>query len=421
MSGFRGMMKDGWHPKGKDGSSKESWRGDFKGINQVAGWMGKGKDPHAEDRAEHVSRPLSSLKDPSSFGPPPRRVGTEGQPVGSPSSPAAPARRGLGAALSPDQTPQQPNQLDEEQDGPARPPLPYRANRTGINTDNLPPPPVRRTDSPLHAAAPSPSRPNLPPRLPARNAASNSPSPPPPPYSESDSSIQTNRDSVSRLENAGVSVPALGIGRRDSDQSVPAQRSMNNQVNELQSRFARMSTPGSQTPQDGQSPTESTRTRNSSVEQLPPPTRRDTYNNDNYSTTAARRDSRSAAPLPTNNFRQRSNEHIETGKQKLAAFNQKHRITERIHAYFEEQPAETPARQASGGVAPPPPPHPNLSRQGSNVDMEALNRRKAPPPPPPAKKASLKSTPVSNGGNNNGNANSNDSAPPPLPLGTKPR
>lgn len=34
MSGFRGVMKDGWHPKGRDGG-KESWRGDFKGINQV--------------------------------------------------------------------------------------------------------------------------------------------------------------------------------------------------------------------------------------------------------------------------------------------------------------------------------------------------------------------------------------------------
>jgi hypothetical protein len=32
MSGF--SLKDGWHPKGKDGK-KESWRGDFKGINQV--------------------------------------------------------------------------------------------------------------------------------------------------------------------------------------------------------------------------------------------------------------------------------------------------------------------------------------------------------------------------------------------------
>jgi hypothetical protein len=27
-------LKNGWHPKGKDGG-KESWRGDFKGINQV--------------------------------------------------------------------------------------------------------------------------------------------------------------------------------------------------------------------------------------------------------------------------------------------------------------------------------------------------------------------------------------------------
>lgn len=29
-----GIAKDGWHPKGKDGG-RESWRGDFKGINTV--------------------------------------------------------------------------------------------------------------------------------------------------------------------------------------------------------------------------------------------------------------------------------------------------------------------------------------------------------------------------------------------------
>ena len=34
MSKLGGIMKEGWHPKGKDGG-KESWRGDFKGINQV--------------------------------------------------------------------------------------------------------------------------------------------------------------------------------------------------------------------------------------------------------------------------------------------------------------------------------------------------------------------------------------------------
>lgn len=34
MSGLRDTLKGGWHPKGKSGG-KESWRGDFKGINQV--------------------------------------------------------------------------------------------------------------------------------------------------------------------------------------------------------------------------------------------------------------------------------------------------------------------------------------------------------------------------------------------------
>lgn len=67
-------MKGGWHPKGKDGSSKESWRGDFKGIDQVvgllllatspllhltlcdqAGWMGKGKETPEQDRKDEKS------------------------------------------------------------------------------------------------------------------------------------------------------------------------------------------------------------------------------------------------------------------------------------------------------------------------------------------------------------------------------
>ena len=34
MEKTKSMMKGGWNPKGKDGG-RESWRGDFKGINQV--------------------------------------------------------------------------------------------------------------------------------------------------------------------------------------------------------------------------------------------------------------------------------------------------------------------------------------------------------------------------------------------------
>ena len=34
MSNITGVLRGGWHPKGKDGG-RESWRGDFKGVNQV--------------------------------------------------------------------------------------------------------------------------------------------------------------------------------------------------------------------------------------------------------------------------------------------------------------------------------------------------------------------------------------------------
>jgi hypothetical protein len=34
MSGLRSVVKEGWHPKSKEGKA-ESWRGDFKGIGQV--------------------------------------------------------------------------------------------------------------------------------------------------------------------------------------------------------------------------------------------------------------------------------------------------------------------------------------------------------------------------------------------------
>jgi hypothetical protein len=34
MDSLKGLSKGGWHPKGK-GGGKETWRGDFKGIDTV--------------------------------------------------------------------------------------------------------------------------------------------------------------------------------------------------------------------------------------------------------------------------------------------------------------------------------------------------------------------------------------------------
>jgi hypothetical protein len=38
MDKVKNITKSGWHPSGKDGK-KESWRGDFKGINQVVRFL----------------------------------------------------------------------------------------------------------------------------------------------------------------------------------------------------------------------------------------------------------------------------------------------------------------------------------------------------------------------------------------------
>ncbi|KAJ0425866.1 hypothetical protein BJY00DRAFT_273895 [Aspergillus carlsbadensis] len=403
MSGFKGIMKDGWHPKGRDGK-KESWRNDFKGVNQVAGWMGKGKEKD-DDRENHVSRPLASLKDPTSFGPPPKHIKYHG--AGALPNETTPDRSGWGAPLSQAQVNQQNSQIQQEEEeakrkaeeAAKRPPVPYRANRTGLDTGHLPPPPVRRvaTESESVPASPKP-KPNVPPRVPPRTntstpTASHSPSPPPA-YSPSPPAEQPraaadgylNQAATSRLSQAGVSVPELGIGNRPSNPTSPSTGGYVGQapVNELQSRFSQLRTNSSPNTPPASLP-------HLQQGEQPP-----------ASSTANVSNARSAY----SDFRSKHNDQIEAGKQKLSGFNQKYGITNRINSALESKPE-------SAEQAPPVPPHPNLSRSTttSSTDTESLARRKAPPPPPPQKKAELRSTPVSAG----------SPAPPPLPLGTKPR
>ncbi|PWY95305.1 hypothetical protein BO94DRAFT_531228 [Aspergillus sclerotioniger CBS 115572] len=408
MSGFKGVMKEGWHPKGREGK-KESWRNDFKGINQVAGWMGKGKDKD-DDREERVARPLSSLKDPASFGPPPKHIKYHG--AAALPNEVTPDRRGLGAPLSQEQTSQQHAQQqqqeqreEEEAQKPAPPPVPYRANRTGLDTSNLPPPPVRRMDSPAEripspSLGPKPSLPpSLPPRLPSRNNSTSSPHPPTPPPAYSPQS-QTpsqaegylNQAAISRISQAGVSVPALGIGnngnqwKRDSNSASPTLAGSVGQapVNELQSRFSQLRTSSSSSPASAP----------------PPPARTNTNGSEPPSVSAS--DPRSGSST-YNDFRERHNDKIQAGKQKLNGLNEKYGISQRVNKFIDDQKA--PKNQA-----PPVPPHPNANRSTFSVDTDTLAKKKAPPPPPP-KKAGMRSTPVA------GTA----PTPPPLPLNTKPR
>src|SRR5277367_2085453 len=112
--------------------------------------MGKGKDRKATEAAhEHVSRPLSTLKDPSSFGPPPKNVNYHGG-AALPNQ-ITPDRSGLGAPLTQAEIQAKQEREEDEREREveeerrkAPPPVPFRVDTTGLSTANLPPPPGRK-------------------------------------------------------------------------------------------------------------------------------------------------------------------------------------------------------------------------------------------------------------------------------------
>ncbi|KAI0118812.1 hypothetical protein GGR51DRAFT_497728 [Nemania sp. FL0031] len=259
--GWRDVVKNGWHPE-KSGSSLKS---------QVKGFMGRGDAP--SDRAEYVPTPRSALRDPSSFGPPPKHVAAYGPAAAQGSSHATrPAAGQTQDAIQPYQS-QQPQYAEEE---PPPEPKPYRFDTTGLSTSHLPPPPGRsggadgRGPQPRPAHSPSPAGaatiaqgaiapkpkapPSLPPRLPPRSGNS---TPSPSPISaigEVAGQGYLNQGAISRLGAAGISVPGLGIGGGGSSTPPPPPRARpspplnapptqapgHSQVDELQARFARM-------------------------------------------------------------------------------------------------------------------------------------------------------------------------------------
>ncbi|KAI4244590.1 MAG: hypothetical protein LQ352_006770 [Teloschistes flavicans] len=400
MDKVKGMAKNGWHPKG------ESWRGDNKGINQVAGWVGKGKS--SNDRAqEHVSRPLATLKDPESFGPPPRNVNYHGG-AAVPNA-ITPDRRGLGAPLSSweirekeEAERREAQAAEEAARKPAPPPVPYRVDTSGLSTSGLPKPPVRRLD-PEEQSPASPTRPNqkpkpkLPPRLPPRQNSTpvQDSASPPPPYSEiaSQGTTQTgrvNQGAASRLASAGVNVPGFGIGGSQSEVGVDgttisqSQHSGTNtgQLSELQSRFSKFSIKS----QDPTPPSQGT----SLAEKKAALTTAQSFRNDPSSVSLS--DARSTAAT-ANNFRERHGDQVAAGWKSANALNKKYDVTNRVNSYTAQSGGSGQAQDqsASSPVASP---------------STTLPLHKRPPPPPPQK-------PSFSGGA--------AASPPPVPLLSKPK
>ncbi|ETI19649.1 hypothetical protein G647_08661 [Cladophialophora carrionii CBS 160.54] len=472
MSGFRGIVKEGWHPKGRDGG-KESWRGDFKGINQVAGWMGKKADPHKQEDV-HVSRPLSSLKDPASFGPPPKNVNYHGG-AALPNE-ITPQTEGWGAPLRPDQISTAntvaSGPTDEEigeQNRKAGPPLPYRADRTGLKTDHLPPPPVHRdVDRSPAAAQPGPVRqqPRVPPRLPSRQPTFSTPtppavtnSPPPPAYestpaahpAQSSPGYGINQAAVNRLGHSGVSVPALGIGsgqpsnpwRNEQSQTIQPSSPPTNaqpatdQLSELQARFARMSSSASASSQQNVTPPFVTPV------QSPPPPVQPSYTQptqpqpqpQGQGTTWAEKQSAmrtaqtaykdpstvsaadaASAVRTANSFRERHKDSIDAAGNRANEWNKKYNVTGRLNSFLEKHSSPSPTSEngPNGGngnayVGQQPMQANSVVPPQQSPEVAASISRKPPPPPPPKKPANM-----------HGSIGGMGVAPPPVPLGTKP-
>lgn len=280
--------------------------------------MGKGSKESDAEKSEHISQPISSLKDPSSFGPPPKHINYHG--AAAVPNQTTPDRRGLGAPLSREQIEaqelhrqQQEAAEEEELQKPPPPPVPYRVDTTGLSTNNLPPPP-RRLDSASPAstsAVSKPKPPKPPPRLPARNGSTSSD--PPPVYSPAPviGHDYINQDASSRLANAGVSVPGFGIGERGR------QSPANAPVNELQSRFSHMNT-GSASPSTPPTPP----TRTPTTESQP-----------------------ASGGSSIQNFRERHADKIDSGKQRYGDFRERHADTidsgKQKYGDFRERHADT--------------------------------------------------------------------------------
>lgn len=347
--------------------------------------MGKGKST-GEDPREHQSAPLSSLRDPASFGPPPKRIGQAGSttPTGSASGGGLGGTGQDGGVVRPRLQASREAESRAQEEANKPPPGPYRADTTGLQTAHLPKPPVFRPGQ----TAPSPppargSKPNLPPRLPPRqNSHPNAYSqPPPPPYSEAPSTNPNthtepllNQTSINRLGNAGIAVPGLNIGGRVNSPPVPPRQTppppvspaetRAPQLNELESRFAHLSTSRSEAPGGGTSWAEKQNALNTARNLREDPSK------------VSLSDMRAAAST-ANNFGERHGGQVAAGWRAANSLNQQYGAVEQA------QPATTP----------PP--------------VTCPTQGKRPPPPPPPKKKELASNPPGQ--------------PPPVPLASKPR
>ncbi|OAL05115.1 hypothetical protein IQ06DRAFT_291045 [Phaeosphaeriaceae sp. SRC1lsM3a] len=387
---FKSIAKGGWHPERGRASNADAQGGGR--LGSVKGMLGRGggKDSHLEAARSHQSAPLSSLTDPNSFAPPPKRLDYSANPTASRPAPSTTAAASGSAQQRLQEKQEAQRRAEEEANRP--PPGPYRPDTTGLSTAHLPKPPAFRPGaaSPTVNSAAKP-KPSLPPRLPPRqNSNPDAYAPEPPPtYNEATQAAPSagvlNQGALNRLGQAGVSVPGFGVGRtasppvpprQNSSPQVPATTGHGPQLGELQSRFSKMST--------GNTNAEPPAAGTSWADKQAALRTASSFRDDPSKVSGA--DMRNAAST-ANNFQQRHGAQVASGFKAANGLNQKYGIAGRVNNF------------ASSSTASPPQ-SPTMSGPGSS------SAGKKPAPPPPPKKKELGGT---------------SGEPPPVPLSSKPK
>lgn len=291
--------------------------------------------------------------------------------------------------------------IAEEEAQPKGPPVPFRADTTGLSTANLPPPPGRKDGADGRSPAlVGPTGPKLPPRLPPRQSSSSSPSPPPPPYTQASQADPhrgvLNQGALNRLGAAGVSVPSFGIGPTKGKAPLPPPSLPSNsriaspasptantsQLNEIQSRFSRLTTSS----QQAESPKQGT----TFAEKQAALKTASSFRNDPSSVSLS--DARTAAST-ANNFRERHGEQVKSGWTSVNKLNSKYGIADKVGSL--------------GGVAAP---ERTPAAEMREVETPSALGKKKPAPPPPRKRPDLSATGAQT-----------PPLPPPINLATKPK
>ena len=322
-----------------------------------------------------------------------------------------PDRRGLGAPLSAQEIDAQ-NELEESEKRaleqaarkPVPPPIPYRLDTTGLSTEALPKPPLRRIEAvdpsvahpSLQPARPATKpRPSLPPQLPPRESAT--------PTRESlpASSGATREpwaasglkhDALTRLGSAGVSVRELNIGGQPEAQITNHGRDVNESANsnpnqkptfsELHKRFSGLSTtsPVTETSPDGGT---------SFAQKQAALKTASSFRRDPSSISLS--DAKTAAAT-ADNFRHRHGDQVASGLKSANAVNQKYDVAGKLGGHSCALSAKDETHSSLPAV--------------DDLNSVSFTEKKKPPPPPPKR--------------GHGASAISTSSPPPIPLSSKP-